>query len=188
LHTQFLLTRIIETDPRLAERLIAAYIVGIQLPEALYATQLSRVKPCTAPAQVRCVATWSSYAPDFKALAQWRSNARERYAGLMAKAGTEALQCTNPLSWLADEQAVAADRNLGATMPDSTGLALLPLTPGLVGARCDDGALLVSPRPPAPFTALELMPGSYHMADVALFHENVARNATERASAWSSEQ
>jgi CubicO group peptidase (beta-lactamase class C family) len=188
LHTQFLVTRVIENDRQLAERLVAAYIVGIQVPEALYSTRLSRVRPCTAPTEVQCVATWSSYAPDYKALAQWRSSARERYAGLMAKAGTEALQCTNPLSWLANEQAVQAERNLGATMPDPAGLALLPLTPGLVGARCDDGALLVSPRPPAPFTTLELMPGSYHMADVALFHENVARNATERAAAWAAEK
>ena len=188
LHTQFLLTRVIDADPRLAERLIAAYVVGIQVPEALYATELSRVKPCTAPAQVQCLATWSSYAEDFRGLAQWRASARTRYAELMVEAGTEALQCTNPHSWIANEKAAPAERNLGATMPDAEGSALRPLTPGLVGARCDDGALLVSPPPPAPFSELELMPGSYHLADVALFHENVARNAATRTSAWSSKQ
>jgi CubicO group peptidase (beta-lactamase class C family)/pimeloyl-ACP methyl ester carboxylesterase len=184
LHTQRLVERVVDPDAALARRLVAAYVVGIPVPEALYATTLSRVTACRAPEQVGCIVTWASYAPDYKGLAQWRQSARERYAPMMAAAGTDAIQCTNPLSWQANETAMPPARNLGATMINKEATALITPVPGLVGARCADGALLVSPRPAEPFTALEFIPGSYHFADVALFHENLSRNLVQRAAAW----
>jgi hypothetical protein len=184
LHTQHLVTDVVDPDPALARRLIAAYVIGIPVPEALYATTLSRVGPCQSALEVGCIASWATYAPDYAGLARWRESARARYAGIIAQAATSAIQCTNPLSWQADEIAVPASRNLGARMINASADALDPPMPGLVGARCDDGALLASPPPPAPFDQLEMMPGSYHFADVALFHTNVARNLVERAAAW----
>ena len=184
LHTQRLLTEVVDRDPALAGRLIAAYVVGIPVPEALYATSLTRVSACTTPSQVGCVASWASFAEDYGSLPQWRAGARARYADIVQRAGSQAIQCTNPLSWRADETPVPATANLGATMVGASGAALLPPEPALVGARCSGGALLVSPRPPPPFAQLEKTPGSYHFADVALFHENIRRNLSSRAAAW----
>jgi hypothetical protein len=66
---------------------------------------------------------------------------------------------------------VPADRNLGATVINESRDALLEPVPSLFGARCEEGALMVSPEPPAPFSELVYSPGSYHFLDVALFHE-----------------
>jgi hypothetical protein len=184
LHTQNLIRNVVDKNPALADRLIAAYVVGIPVPEALYATRLERVTPCETPEQVGCIATWASFAGDYEGLSQWRAITRGRYADIIRQAGSEAIQCTNPLSWRADEAPVPATDNLGATMINDSGTALIPAVPALVGARCERGALLVTPRPPAPFSKLEMMPGSYHFLDVALFHENVKRNAARRAAAW----
>ena len=184
LHTQRLITRVIDPDPALSARLVAGYVIGIAVPEALYATTLTRIDACTEPGQVGCVASWATFAEDFAGLDQWRGSARDRYASIIESAGSTAIQCTNPLSWRADEVPVSPAGNLGATMITEDRTGLITPVPALVGARCADGALLVSPRAPEPFTALEFMPGNYHFADVALFHENVSRNLVERAVAW----
>jgi len=184
LHTQRLVARIVDPDPDLAQRLIAAYVIGIAVPEALYAQELARITPCTEPAQVGCIASWATFAEDYKGLKQWRESTRERYARMMDAAGSDAIQCTNPLSWRADEAAVPPAANLGATMVNADKTELIAPVPELVGTRCADGALLISRRAPEPFTTLEFMPGNYHFADVALFHENISRNLAERAAAW----
>ena len=184
LHTQRLLTRVVDPDPALVERLVAAYVVGIAVPEALYATALERVEACTVPNQVACAASWATFADDYPGLSQWRQSARDRYASIIDATGNTAIQCSNPLSWLADETAVPRSGNLGATMITVDKTSLITPVPELVGAQCADGALLVSPRAPEPFTALEFMPGNYHFADVALFYQNVSRNLVQRADAW----
>ena len=184
LHAQRLITEVVDPDAALASRLVAGYVVGIPVAEAVYAKTLTRVRACTTPTQTGCIASWATFSERFPALPQWRAGARARFAPLMTAAGTRAIQCTNPLLWQAGEASAAAVLNLGATLPDPASGALRPLAPALVGAQCMDGALVVTPEPPPPFSLLALAPGNYHLADVALFHENVARNMAERADAW----
>lgn len=184
LHTQNLVRSVVDRDPALAERLIAAYVVGIPVPEAFYETTLKRVSACETPRQLGCIASWASFAEGFPGVAQWREIARTRYADIIRQAGSDAIQCTNPLSWRADDRPAPPESNLGATMINDTRDALVEPVPSLFGARCDQGALLVSPEPPAPFSALVYSPGSYHFLDVALFHENIQRNLSDRAAAW----
>ncbi|MEZ5459266.1 MAG: DUF3089 domain-containing protein [Steroidobacteraceae bacterium] len=188
LHTQTLVTDVIERDPALRKRLVAAYVVGIPVPMALYGQTLRHITACTTPTQTRCIATWSTFTDRFTGLAQWRGGTRARFAALMQAGGTQAIQCTNPLSWRADEVAVPAAQNLGATLFDPRAGALMPPVAGLVDARCVDGALLAAPEPPAPFSALAMVPGNYHLADVALFHANVARNIADRIAAWGADR
>jgi hypothetical protein len=154
------------------------------VPEALYAGTLTRVRPCTAAAQTGCIATWATFSESFAGLAQWRAGARGRYAALMQAAGTQAIQCTNPLRWDGGETPAPASLNLGVTMFDLATRQMTSPQAGVVGARCVEGALVVTPEPPAPFDSLALGVGNYHFADVALFHANVARNAAERVAAW----
>jgi hypothetical protein len=182
LHTQHLVTDVVDPDPALARRLIAAYVIGIPVPEALYATTLSRVGPCQSAARGRVHRQLGDLRAGLRGLEHGGARVRGRVTRcIIAQAATSAIQCTNPLSWQAAEIPVPASRNLGARMINASADALGPPVPGLVGARCDDGALLASPPPPAPFDQLEMMPGSYHFADVALFHTNVARNLVDRA-------
>lgn len=185
LHTQHLLTDLIDRDPALARRLVAAYVIGIPVPDALYVKTLKRLRPCTSATQTGCVASWATYSTAAQPnLPQSRAGTRARFAALMKEGRTQGIQCTNPLTWTADDRAAPAALNLGATMPDRATNALIPQVTGLVGAQCDDGMLIVTPEPPAPFSTLAFTGGNYHLADVALFHANVARNVAERAAAW----
>ncbi len=184
LHVQRLLTDVVEPDPALAKRLVAAYVVGIPVPEALYSKRLQRVRPCRTATQTHCVASWSTYSERFATLAQMRAGVRAREAQLMQAANNQAIQCTNPLSGVADELPVPASENRGARIIDRASLQLSPPVPQLVGARCEDGALIVSPEPAPPFNSFDLMGGNYHLADIALFHRNVADNIRARAAEW----
>lgn len=185
LHAQHLLTRVIDPDPALAARLIAAYVIGIPVPEALYATELERVRPCVGPTQVGCVASWSTFSAAFAGLEARRAAVEARYAAPMAAAATRAIQCTNPLDWSAQTAAVPAGSHRGARLVDPASGELAAPVPRLVGARCTPaGALLIEPEPPEPFRALAIEPGNFHLADLALFHVDLAQNAAARAAAW----
>jgi pimeloyl-ACP methyl ester carboxylesterase len=83
LHTQNLIRTVVDKDPALADRLIAAYVVGIPVPEAFYETKLERVSACETPRQLGCIASWASFAEDFDGVARWREIARTRYADII---------------------------------------------------------------------------------------------------------
>ncbi|MEZ5500502.1 MAG: DUF3089 domain-containing protein [Steroidobacteraceae bacterium] len=184
LHVQRLMTDVVDRDPALSRRLVAAYIVGIPVPQAMYTQQLSRTRPCNAPDQTGCIATWSTYSANFGQFPQVRNVVRQMFAPLMQAAGTQAMQCINPLTWSIDEPSAGRQANRGAAMIDMTTLALMPPVARLVGARCDDGLLIIEPDPAPPFTGFDLMGGNYHLADIALFHRNIADNIALRAEAW----
>jgi CubicO group peptidase (beta-lactamase class C family) len=184
LHAQRLLAETIEPNAALARRLVAGYVVGIPVPQALYGTAFKTIGPCTSGDSLTCIAAWASYAPAFQGLERWRAGARARYAPLMQAGGSQALQCTNPLTWRQDEEPAAPAANLGATMLDPATGAMTSITPALVGAQCQDGALIVSPEPAPPFSLLAFEPGNYHLADIALFYANLRSNAAERVRAW----
>jgi CubicO group peptidase (beta-lactamase class C family)/pimeloyl-ACP methyl ester carboxylesterase len=184
LHTQRLVTETIDKDAALSARLVAAYVVGIPMPQALYGTSLKTIKPCTSATQTNCVATWATFSPAYANLDRWRAGARARYAAAMQAANTNAIQCVNPLNWTADETAAPPQANLGASLVNPADGQLTSTVPALVGAQCRDGALVVTPEPPLPFAALAFEPGNYHLADVALFYANLRANAAERARAW----
>jgi CubicO group peptidase (beta-lactamase class C family) len=184
LHVQRLVTEVIDRDPALAKRLVVAYVVGIPVPMALYAKTLTRVRACESSVQTGCVAVWATYSPTNAGVAGWRMRAKQRYAPLMAEAGDDRLQCTNPLSWRADEAPAAPSLNLGAAVVDRATGALIPPVVGMVGARCDGGALMLEGTPTAPFTPYQYDPGNWHLADVALFRANIAKNAADRVAAW----
>lgn len=184
LHVQHLVTDVIDRDPALAKRLVVAYVVGIPVPAALYSQALTRIKPCTSATQTGCIAVWATYSPDNKGIDAWRARARKTFATTMEGANDRGLQCTNPLNWRADGTAAPPSANVGAKIVDkATGTMIAPVKGGW-GARCDDGALLLDGEPTAPFKPYQYDPGNWHLADVALFHGNVSRNAAERAKAW----
>lgn len=184
LHAQRLLTEVVEKDEALARRLIAGYVIGIPVPQALYGTAFKKLAPCLSPSATNCIAAWATYSPAFANLDRWRAGARARYAALMQSANDNRIQCTNPLTWMPDDMPALPAANLGASLVNPLDGQLTAPSPALVGAQCQDGALIVTPEPPLPFAALAFEPGNYHLADIALFYANLRANAAERARAW----
>jgi pimeloyl-ACP methyl ester carboxylesterase len=179
-HAATLLEKRVE-GTALQKRMVAAYIVGINLAQGEFGKRFKSVKPCERPAQTGCVVQWNSYLADadvakFARLSQ--STYVEKYGD---DAGKETL-CINPLTFDARRSDAGASAAKGA-VPGSPGLgALQPLRAGAVAARCAQGLLLVTPD-----KALDLAPlpgGSMHYHDLGLFWADVRANAALRVAAF----
>ena len=89
--------------------------------------------------------------------------------------------CVNPITGTIGG-AAPADANPGTLVP-SADLKSADLQPGLVGARCAKGLLLIDGAIPAlgPY----VLPGNnYHVYDYALFWGAVRKDAERRMAAW----
>lgn len=174
------LLRLLEARKQvLSDRLVAAYVAGwpVGVSADLPATGLP---PCNAPQQSRCVLSWQSFnEPANTALVT------EAWAGTRGLTGrpheTEDMLCTNPLTGTRDAVAPPA-ANGGTLVPDGD-LTKATLAPGLVGARCSKGFLLISGAIPnlGPY----VLPGNnYHVYDYALFWGSIRADAQRRLAAW----
>jgi hypothetical protein len=160
-------------------RLVAAYVpgwpVGIQadLPATGFAA-------CATADQTGCVLSWQSFAEPANTSLVTRS-----WVGTRGLTGTrrrqEDMLCVNPVSGTANGRSSPLD-NPGTLVPEAD-LASAALVPGLVGAYCNEGFLIIDGAIPAlgPF----VLPGNnYHVYDYALFWAAVRRDAERRLDAW----
>jgi len=156
-------------DKPVAQRIVAAYVVGWPISVTADLPALG-LPSCTAPAQVRCVLSWQSFAQPADMGYERRSYDT---MGLVEKPrrGTPML-CVNPL--------------IGASLgivrrDDKTGRQVLT-RPG-VGAKCDRQGLLILDS--APDLGPYVLPGNnYHIYDYALFWANIRADATRRLDAF----
>ncbi len=174
LHLSRLLT---DRGPRLRQRLIAAYVVGWPLSTTADLPPMG-LPPCTAPEQKGCILSWQSFAepanPDL-VLGAW--------VGTKGPTGVERrrqdMLCGNPLTGTAGGSA-PAQANPGTLVPTAS-LTSAQLVPARVGARCENGFLLLSGKIPTlgPF----VLPGNnYHVYDYALFWSAIRRDADRRVT------
>ena len=89
--------------------------------------------------------------------------------------------CVNPLTGTPDSAAPPRS-NLGTLVPTQD-LRSATLEPGLVGARCDKGLLIVSGDIP-PLGPFVLPGNNYHVYDYALFWGAIREDAQRRLAAW----
>lgn len=163
----------------LNDRLVAAYVGGwpISVTADLPATGLTG---CAAPEATGCVLSWQSFAePANPALIvkAWRDT-----KGLTGgKRKREDMLCVNPLTGTANG-AAPPSANPGSLLPNGD-LSNATLEVGTVGARCEDGFLLISGEVPdlGPY----VLPGNnYHVYDYALFWAAIRADAERRLAAW----
>jgi hypothetical protein len=174
-HTATLLEKRVEGTP-LQKRMVAAYIIGINLARGDFGRRFKSVQPCTQPAQTGCVVQWNAYLADAD-VAKFAGYSQSTYVAKYGDDAGKVTLCVNPLTFGAAGAGVAK-----GAVPGSPGLgALQALKPKAVTARCDQGLLLVSPD-----KALGLEPlagGSMHYHDVGLFWADLRANAVLRTKA-----
>jgi hypothetical protein len=135
---------------------------------------------CTALDQTGCVLSWLSFGdpanPDLVL------NAYEKSPGFSgAERKREDLLCVNPLT--GTQNGVAGPAANPGTLVPTASLMSATLVPGRVGARCDEGLLLLNGSIP-PLGPYVLPGNNYHVYDYALFWGAVRQDAARRLAAW----
>ena len=179
LHLLRLLRERLAGTPVMA-RIVAVYAIGWPISVAADLPALG-LPACAAPDATGCIVAWQSFAePADAAPLRVIFDSTPGFTG-QPRDGTPVL-CTNPLLGQPSEEAVPADKNLGALVP-SASLGTGSLVAGRVPAQCrPDGLLSIGP-PPVGFGDYVLPGNNYHVYDYALFWVNLRADAERRAAA-----
>jgi hypothetical protein len=178
LHLERLLREKVAGKP-IARRIVAAYVVGwpIDVQSDLRALGLPA---CTSASQARCILSWMTFGtpanPEF-IFEQWQKT--RGFSG--GNRRRENALCVNPISGVQNGAAPAAD-NPGTLIPTGD-MRSAVLQPGILGAHCDKGLLLLDGQVPA-IGGFVLPGNNYHAYDYALFWGAVRRDARRRLAAW----
>jgi hypothetical protein len=89
--------------------------------------------------------------------------------------------CVNPISGVQNGAAKPKD-NPGTLVPTAD-MRSATLSPGVLGAHCDEGLLILDGQTPA-IGGFVLPGNNYHAYDYALFWGAIRRDATRRLAAW----
>lgn len=166
-------------DTELAERIVAAYVIGWPISET-HDLPLMGLPACTAPDQAGCILSWASYAEpaDPSQVKAYYS----RSIGLNGEPrGNSPVLCTNPLTGTRGGTAPAS-ANLGTLVPE-TDLTDGTLLSGAIPASCDPRGILLIGDPPD--LGRYVLPGNdYHVYDIPLFWANMQADVARRVSTW----
>ncbi|MBO6641027.1 DUF3089 domain-containing protein [Altererythrobacter sp.] len=166
-------------DTELAERIVAAYVIGWPISET-HDLPLMGLPACTAPDQAGCILSWASYAEpaDPSQVKAYYS----RSIGLNDEPrGNSPVLCTNPLTGTRGGTAPAS-ANLGTLVPE-TDLTDGTLLSGAIPASCDPRGILLIGDPPD--LGRYVLPGNdYHVYDIPLFWANMQVDVARRVSTW----
>lgn len=160
---------------------VAAYIVGNWVKQDWFDKDLKTIKPCQRADDTECVLTWSSMLEGENA--QTMRDGFARRSGLPPEPAGTRYVCTNPLSWTTGPELAPASMDLGGWVY-GLGDTPRPPDPGLVSARCDNGALYVS-KPEGLFYNARVLPGgNYHNYDYQLAYMSIRKNVQDRIKAF----
>jgi hypothetical protein len=178
LHLERLLREKVAGKP-IAKRIVAAYVVGWPIDSAVDLPALG-LPACTRSDQAGCILSWMTFGepanPDF-IFEDWSKTTG--YAG--GQRSRDRVLCVNPISGVRNGAAAAQD-NPGTLVPTAD-FHSATLQPGLIGAHCAKGLLVIDGTPP-PLGPYVLPGNNYHVYDYALFWGAIRRDAERRLAAW----
>lgn len=169
-----------------AEKMVAAYIIGIGINEGVFGRSLNSVSLCTGATDTNCVISWNTFARDGNP-APGVTRLKARYRDRFGTSEGEDIACWNPVSSMRNDVEAPASYNQGA-LPGAPvqgdSLKDLPaLTTGF-GATCKDGSLYTDKPVTDDFNLTLFGGGNLHMHDFDLFYENIRVNAVARVNAY----
>lgn len=170
---------LVDRRDALKGRLVAAYVVGWPLSTTADLPAMGRTACATAD-QTGCVLSWQSFGEPANP-----SLVFDSWVGTKGPTGRirrhADMVCVNPLTGTSDGSAPPS-ANLGSLKP-SADFSSATLAPGQVGARCEDGLLLVGGN--LPTVGGFVMPGNnYHPFDYALFWGSIRADVAKRLAAF----
>ena len=173
-----------EINP-LRRKLVAAYVIGASVPQEFLAMLSPEIPVCDQPDDVRCVISYVDYEKRFD---EEMERVRLRSltwtpSGDLASIKSEHLICVNPLSWREGDAYEPPERNLGAA--SATGIAEgepPPPIPKAVGARCDNGILVVDTPKRRFLRRGDWFGAKWKPQPFNLFYYDIAHNAALRTA------
>ena len=169
----------------LAERMVAAYLIGNRISDSAVAT-LKTVHVCTSATDTGCLIHWATFGDG---------------GGPDPGVFTEKLVCVNPLSWLRDGPRAPETMHQGAVPASGrfalafwargkdlpNGVEFKPLEAPIKNstwAECRNGLLYVADQSGGPLGRLSLGNKNYHGLDYPLFHMDIRLNAQQRVATY----
>ena len=180
LHAIRLLKEEIDKSP-MAEKMIAAYVVGIGIPEGLFGKTLKTVTRCKTATDTGCVISWNTYGAGGDA-AVMVERTQERYRAEQGTTEGQTLTCWNPVGSTAEEERYD-DQGHGALPGVASAEPLPPLKPG-PSAECRNGVLYTDIPTDEAFQLMILEGKNLHMHDFDLFYGSIRANAVDRTEAY----
>lgn len=157
-HAQRLLKEFFD-GKSLKNKLVAAYIIGMYIPE----NEFNDLSPCTDSLQTKCFVGWRSFKYD--------------YEPTFVKAEKIKCRTINPLTWTAGITYAPRALNLGAVVTNFDRIA-----PHAADAQIHGNVLwLHRPRFPGSWF---YKARNYHVGDINLFYMNIRENVHARIAAY----
>ena len=184
LHLTRLLRDRIAKDPRLRQRIVAAYVGGWPVSTAADVPAMG-LSACTRPEQAGCIVSWQSFSSP--ANTDLVTDVFEGSRGFNGqKRRRRDMLCVNPVTGTSAPS--APSQSAGTLVPTDANLADATLDPGAVGARCEEGFLIITGREDRlPELGRFVLPGNnYHVYDYALFWGDLRRDLARRLAAFRS--
>jgi hypothetical protein len=157
-HALRLLKEFVEKKP-LADRFVAAYIIGMYIPE----NHFSSLQVCKDSLQTGCYCGWRSfengYIPSYVE--------KEKGTGV----------AVNPLTWTIEEESVPAKMNRGSVLKNFN-----KIYTHVADAKITRGVIWIN-KPSFPGSFLLRMK-NYHIADINFFYLNIRENVRQRVEAF----
>lgn len=174
--------------PELKERLVAAYPIGMSVPDYLLKGPLSHVPPCAQPDETGCLVSWNTFGPQGNPMV-WFEQQRIWEGNRLTPVAGRALNCTNPMTWKADGAPAPASANKGSVpysgIEGDEALTRLADPQVLdISVQCRDGIAYMDRLPPDEFGQLAFDNEDYHVYDYNLFYGSIRENAALRAAAY----
>jgi hypothetical protein len=168
-----------ERKADLKGRLVAAYVVGWPVSATADLPSLG-IPACGSPDETGCMLSWMTFGdpPNPSLILQDWQKTKGPSGGARRK---QDIVCVNPITGTRNGAAAPSD-NPGTLVPNGD-FTTASLEAGSVGARCDEGLLILNGEVPnlGPY----VLPGNnYHVYDYALFWSAVRRDAERRLAAW----
>jgi hypothetical protein len=182
LHLTRLLRDRVAKDGALRKRIVAAYVVGWPVSTAADVPAMG-LPACTRPDQPGCLLSWQSFSEP--ANTDLVTDVFEGSTGFNGqKRRRQDLLCLNPVTGSPAPSAPA--QSAGTLVPTDQSLSDATLVPGAVGARCEEGFLLITGKDnELPELGPYVLPGNnYHVYDYALFWGDIRRDFERRLASF----
>ena len=163
-HAGKLLREFIESDPALADRLVASYLVGMPVPSNYF----QKLPLCDDPNDIGCFVSWCTFQEGF-------------YPPNYAKSGYPNVMCVNPLSWKSDTLNVHRNNNQGGIAWNYS-----RIIPKINNARIHKGMLWI--EEPRVRGRMFIKMNNYHIADYNLFWLSIRQNVKQRCAEYLKQQ